>query len=160
MQCWVYFLYGLKIKGHVSCAEVKSDRHLPSTVKKRQALWPCRARRDGWLMDVRGRSSNCAAQPLAPNRIFSSSTSHSAGALRESPQHKGHTHPPNRSPAPTHTADMRPILLSGHERALTQVKYNPDGDLIFSVSKDHVVCAWCQSPPSLPAERAPPADRT
>lgn len=42
---------------------------------------------------------------------------------------------------------MRPILLSGHERALTQVKYNPDGDLIFSVSKDHVVCAWCQSPP-------------
>lgn len=34
---------------------------------------------------------------------------------------------------------MRPILLSGHERALTQVKYNPDGDIIFSVSKDHVV---------------------
>jgi translation initiation factor 3 subunit I len=38
---------------------------------------------------------------------------------------------------------MRPILLSGHERALTQVKYNGDGDIIFSVSKDHVVCAWC-----------------
>jgi len=37
---------------------------------------------------------------------------------------------------------MRPILLSGHERALTQVKYNGDGDIIFSVSKDHVVCAW------------------
>lgn len=37
---------------------------------------------------------------------------------------------------------MRPILLSGHERSLTQVKYNPDGDLLFSVSKDHVVCAW------------------
>jgi translation initiation factor 3 subunit I len=37
---------------------------------------------------------------------------------------------------------MRPILLSGHERALTQVKYNLDGDIIFSVSKDHVVCAW------------------
>jgi hypothetical protein len=34
---------------------------------------------------------------------------------------------------------MRPILLSGHERALTQVKYNADGDIIFSVSKDHVV---------------------
>jgi hypothetical protein len=45
----------------------------------------------------------------------------------------------------TTTATMRPILLSGHERALTQVKYNPDGDLIFSVSKDHVVCAWCMS---------------
>ncbi|KAF2095437.1 eukaryotic translation initiation factor-like protein 3 subunit [Rhizodiscina lignyota] len=37
---------------------------------------------------------------------------------------------------------MRPILLSGHERALTQVKYNKDGDIIFSVSKDHIVCAW------------------
>jgi translation initiation factor 3 subunit I len=37
---------------------------------------------------------------------------------------------------------MRPILLSGHERALTQVKYTKDGDIIFSVSKDHVVCAW------------------
>ncbi|KAM7198631.1 eukaryotic translation initiation factor 3 subunit I [Rhypophila sp. PSN 637] len=37
---------------------------------------------------------------------------------------------------------MRPILLSGHERALTQVKYNHDGDLIFSVSKDQQICAW------------------
>ena len=44
---------------------------------------------------------------------------------------------------------MRPILLSGHERALTQVKYNADGDIIFSVSKDHVVCAWCQYPPRI-----------
>jgi hypothetical protein len=43
---------------------------------------------------------------------------------------------------------MRPILLSGHERALTQVKYNADGDLIFSVSKDHVVCAWCMYTPT------------
>jgi translation initiation factor 3 subunit I len=34
---------------------------------------------------------------------------------------------------------MRPILLSGHERALTQVKYNSDGDIIFTVSKDHVI---------------------
>ena len=37
---------------------------------------------------------------------------------------------------------MRPILLSGHERALTQVVYNPDGDLIVSCSKDHVICIW------------------
>lgn len=44
---------------------------------------------------------------------------------------------------PPRTVNMRPILLSGHERALTQVKYNGDGDIIFSVSKDHVVCAWC-----------------
>jgi hypothetical protein len=47
------------------------------------------------------------------------------------------------SDSPSHTTTMRPILLSGHERALTQVKYNADGDIIFSVSKDHVVCAWC-----------------
>ncbi|GAB7343425.1 hypothetical protein MBLNU457_1453t1 [Dothideomycetes sp. NU457] len=37
---------------------------------------------------------------------------------------------------------MRPILLSGHERALTQVKFSKEGDLIFSVAKDHVACAW------------------
>ncbi|KAJ2901755.1 putative Eukaryotic translation initiation factor 3 [Zalerion maritima] len=37
---------------------------------------------------------------------------------------------------------MRPILLSGHERALTQVKYNRDGDLIFSTAKDQHICAW------------------
>ncbi|KAI4598770.1 translation initiation factor eIF3 subunit [Pestalotiopsis sp. 9143b] len=37
---------------------------------------------------------------------------------------------------------MRPILLSGHERALTQIKYNPDGDLLFSVSKDQQICVW------------------
>lgn len=33
-------------------------------------------------------------------------------------------------------------MLSGHERALTQVKYNADGDLIFSTSKDQQICAW------------------
>ncbi|KAG9662100.1 putative eukaryotic translation initiation factor 3 subunit I, partial [Aureobasidium melanogenum] len=37
---------------------------------------------------------------------------------------------------------MRPILLSGHERALTQVKFSKEGDFIFSVSKDHNACAW------------------
>lgn len=37
---------------------------------------------------------------------------------------------------------MRPILLQGHERALTQVKFSKEGDLLFSVSKDHTVCAW------------------
>ncbi|EAU38362.1 eukaryotic translation initiation factor 3 subunit 2 [Aspergillus terreus NIH2624] len=37
---------------------------------------------------------------------------------------------------------MRPILLSGHERSLTQIKFNRDGDLLFSVSKDKIVCAW------------------
>ncbi|KAJ5396670.1 hypothetical protein N7509_004783 [Penicillium cosmopolitanum] len=37
---------------------------------------------------------------------------------------------------------MRPILLSGHERSLTQIRFNRDGDLLFSVSKDKIVCAW------------------
>ncbi|GAA5985509.1 hypothetical protein JCM10908_007003 [Rhodotorula pacifica] len=37
---------------------------------------------------------------------------------------------------------MRPIMLSGHERALTQIKYNAEGDLLFSCSKDHVINAW------------------
>ncbi|KAF2861328.1 eukaryotic translation initiation factor 3 39 kDa subunit [Piedraia hortae CBS 480.64] len=37
---------------------------------------------------------------------------------------------------------MRPILLSGHERALTQVKFSKEGDFIFSVSKDPTPCAW------------------
>ncbi|SGY77211.1 BQ5605_C005g03580 [Microbotryum silenes-dioicae] len=37
---------------------------------------------------------------------------------------------------------MRPILLSGHERSLTQVKYNAEGDLLFSASKDHIINVW------------------
>ncbi|BFZ54704.1 translation initiation factor eIF3 subunit [Savitreella phatthalungensis] len=37
---------------------------------------------------------------------------------------------------------MRPILLQGHERSLTQVIYNAEGDLLFSTSKDHVINVW------------------
>jgi len=37
---------------------------------------------------------------------------------------------------------MRPILLQGHERSLTQIKYNFDGDLLFSCSKDHRINVW------------------
>ncbi|KAG8907848.1 translation initiation factor eIF3 subunit [Tulasnella sp. 403] len=37
---------------------------------------------------------------------------------------------------------MRPILLQGHERSLTQIKYNREGDLIFTASKDHVINVW------------------
>ncbi|KAJ1630162.1 eukaryotic translation initiation factor 3, subunit I, partial [Pavlovales sp. CCMP2436] len=32
--------------------------------------------------------------------------------------------------------------LKGHERALTMIKYNRDGDLLFTVAKDHVPSAW------------------
>ncbi|SCV05072.1 LANO_0G17854g1_1 [Lachancea nothofagi CBS 11611] len=37
---------------------------------------------------------------------------------------------------------MRPILLKGHERSLTQVKFNREGDLIFSCAKDSVASVW------------------
>lgn len=37
---------------------------------------------------------------------------------------------------------QRPILLQGHERSLNQIKFNREGDLLFSCSKDNVVNAW------------------
>uniref|UniRef100_A0A8C4R664 Serine-threonine kinase receptor-associated protein n=1 Tax=Eptatretus burgeri TaxID=7764 RepID=A0A8C4R664_EPTBU len=37
---------------------------------------------------------------------------------------------------------MKPILLQGHERSITQIKYNRDGDLLFSCAKDQVVNVW------------------
>lgn len=40
---------------------------------------------------------------------------------------------------------MRPIKLMGHERSLTQVKYNREGDLIFSVAKDSSASIWYSS---------------
>ena len=33
-------------------------------------------------------------------------------------------------------------MLHGHERAITQIKYNKDGDLLFSVSKDTKPTVW------------------
>jgi len=40
---------------------------------------------------------------------------------------------------------MRPILLKGHERSITVVKYNYDGDILFSASKDNVPSMWRSS---------------
>lgn len=37
---------------------------------------------------------------------------------------------------------MRPLLLKGHERPLTFLKYNRDGDLLFSCAKDHHPTVW------------------
>jgi len=37
---------------------------------------------------------------------------------------------------------MRPILLKGHERSITVVKFNHDGDLLFTGSKDHTPSVW------------------
>ena len=37
---------------------------------------------------------------------------------------------------------MRPILLKGHERPLTFIKYNREGDLLFTCAKDHNPTLW------------------
>ncbi|KAG5520320.1 hypothetical protein RHGRI_033031 [Rhododendron griersonianum] len=37
---------------------------------------------------------------------------------------------------------MRPILMKGHERPLTFLKYNRDGDLLFSCAKDLSPTVW------------------
>ncbi|KAE8687281.1 Eukaryotic translation initiation factor 3 subunit I [Hibiscus syriacus] len=37
---------------------------------------------------------------------------------------------------------MRPILMKGHERPLTFLKYNRDGDILFSCAKDHTPTVW------------------
>lgn len=37
---------------------------------------------------------------------------------------------------------MRPYLLKGHERPLTQVKFNREGDLFVSCAKDLQPCLW------------------
>lgn len=37
---------------------------------------------------------------------------------------------------------MRPILLKGHSRSLTMIKYNREGDLLFSCAKDHSPNVW------------------
>ncbi|XP_077991124.1 eukaryotic translation initiation factor 3 subunit I-like [Glandiceps talaboti] len=37
---------------------------------------------------------------------------------------------------------MKPILLHGHERSITQIKYNREGDLLFSSAKDHQPNVW------------------
>jgi len=34
---------------------------------------------------------------------------------------------------------------TGHERSLTQIIYNKEGDLLFTASKDHVINAWFSS---------------
>lgn len=37
---------------------------------------------------------------------------------------------------------MKPLILHGHERSITQVKYNREGDLLFSASKDNKPNVW------------------
>lgn len=37
---------------------------------------------------------------------------------------------------------MKPLMLQGHERAITQIKYNREGDLLFSSAKDNAPNVW------------------
>ena len=37
---------------------------------------------------------------------------------------------------------QKPIMLHGHERSITQIKYNREGDLIFSAAKDSQPNVW------------------
>lgn len=37
---------------------------------------------------------------------------------------------------------MIPIVIKGHERPLSQVRYNRDGDLLISTARDRVVSVW------------------
>ena len=34
------------------------------------------------------------------------------------------------------------IYFAGHERSLTQIKFNAEGDLLFTCSKDNVINVW------------------
>ena len=38
--------------------------------------------------------------------------------------------------------EQRPILLQGHTRPLTMIRYNREGDLLFSASKDVTPTVW------------------
>jgi len=37
---------------------------------------------------------------------------------------------------------MKPLMMHGHERSITQIKYNKEGDLLFSSAKDHHPNVW------------------
>jgi len=41
-----------------------------------------------------------------------------------------------------HYSPQRPFLLQGHQRPITTIQFNRDGDLLFSASKDAVPSAW------------------
>jgi len=37
---------------------------------------------------------------------------------------------------------MKPLMMHGHERSITQIKYSMEGDLLFSSAKDHHPNVW------------------
>ena len=70
---------------------------------------------------------------------------HTAAALLSATQ--PHAQPPSHVSfhfflSLSNTQYQRPILLKGHERSITVVKFNYDGDLLFTCSKDHVPSMW------------------
>ncbi len=46
------------------------------------------------------------------------------------------------STLPRIKSSVQPIVLQGHERSITQVKYNREGDFLFSSSKDFKPTLW------------------
>lgn len=38
--------------------------------------------------------------------------------------------------------EMRPLSLKGHDRALTRVRFNREGDLLISAAKNKQPCLW------------------
>lgn len=37
---------------------------------------------------------------------------------------------------------QKPLILHGHERSITKIRYNTEGDLLFSSSKDSSPNVW------------------
>ena len=37
---------------------------------------------------------------------------------------------------------QKPLLLHGHERSITTIRYNREGDLLFSTAKDNKPTVW------------------
>ena len=37
---------------------------------------------------------------------------------------------------------QRPLLLKGHTRSITYIRYNREGDLLFTCSKDNIPTVW------------------
>jgi len=46
------------------------------------------------------------------------------------------------SSLPRINSQLQPLLLRGHEKSITTVKYNADGDLLFSAAKDNRPTVW------------------
>jgi WD40 repeat protein len=48
----------------------------------------------------------------------------------------------SQSSLPRVNTSFLPVLLKGHEGSITTVKYNQDGDFIFTAALDHTPTVW------------------